>query len=175
MAVCVSWPPPCSNTRTPLAHAEVHVLGFLAFLPRRPTHRNLFPGKGGHLSAMFKAIHIAIVGVPKSPPGKTSNRRTSPGECLTSPLLTLGVAQRAPWRSTKCGVAGVSGLLEMPTDSYHFPCTSDTLVRPQHTLARKALSATRGLAWGGVRHSPAHFLWPYVPMHAKLVFSNRAF
>ena len=42
----------------------------------------------------------------------------------------------------------------MPTDSYHFPCTFDTLVRPQFSLARKALSATRGLARGGVRHLP---------------------
>ena len=44
----------------------------------------------------------------------------------------------------------------MPTDSCHFPCTSDTLVRPQNSLARKVLSATRGLARGGVRHSPAN-------------------
>ena len=60
------------------------------------------------------------------------------------------VAERAPWRSTKRGVAGVCSLLQMPTDSCHFPCTSDTLVRPQNSLARKALSATRGLARGGL-------------------------
>ena len=56
------------------------------------------------------------------------------------------VAERAPWRSTKRGVAGVRSLLEMPTDSCHFPCTSDIPVRAQNSLARKALSATRGLA-----------------------------
>ena len=44
---------------------------------------------------------------------------------------------------------------KMPTDSCQVPCTSDTLVRPQHSLARKALSATRGLA-RGVRHSPVY-------------------
>ena len=38
----------------------------------------------------------------------------------------------------------------MPTDSCHFPCTSETLVRPQNSLARKALSAARGLARGGL-------------------------
>ena len=60
------------------------------------------------------------------------------------------VVERAPWRSTKRGVAGVCSLLEMPTDSCHFPCTSDTPVRPQNSLTRKALSATRGLASGGL-------------------------
>ena len=60
------------------------------------------------------------------------------------------VAERAPWRSTKRGVAGVCSLLEMPTDSCHFPCTSYTPVRPQNSLTRKALSATRGLARGGL-------------------------
>ena len=38
----------------------------------------------------------------------------------------------------------------MPADSCHFPCTSDTLVRPQYSLTRKALSATRGLAREGL-------------------------
>ena len=60
------------------------------------------------------------------------------------------VAERAPWRSTKRGVAGVCSLLEMPTDSCHFPCTSDTPVRLQNSLAWKALSASRGLARGGL-------------------------
>ena len=54
------------------------------------------------------------------------------------PVANPGVAERAPWRSTKRGVAAVSSLLEMPTDSRHFPCTSNTLVRPQCSLARKA-------------------------------------
>ena len=53
-----------------------------------------------------------------------------------------------------CGRGLQSIILEMPTDSCHFPCTSDTHVRPQNSLTRKALSATRGLARGGVRHSP---------------------
>ena len=65
------------------------------------------------------------------------------------PLANPRVAERAPWRSTKRGVTGVSCLLEIPTDSCHFPC-SDTLVRPQYSLAWKALSATRGLARGGL-------------------------
>ena len=47
-------------------------------------------------------------------------------------------------------MAGVSSLLEMPTDSCHFTCASDTLVRPQYSLAQKALSATRGSARGEV-------------------------
>ena len=64
------------------------------------------------------------------------------GECLTPPVANPGVAERAPWRPTKRGVAGVSSLLEMPTDSCHFPCTSNTLVRTQYSVARKALSAT---------------------------------
>ena len=64
------------------------------------------------------------------------------------PVANRGVAERAPWRSTKRGVAGVSNLLEMPTDSCHFPCTSDTLIRPQKSLAQKALSTTKGLARG---------------------------
>ena len=66
------------------------------------------------------------------------------------PFANPGVAERASWRSTKRGVAGVRSILEMPTDSCHFPCASDTLVRPQHSLAQKALSATRGLARGGL-------------------------
>ena len=32
------------------------------------------------------------------------------------PLANHLVAERAPWRSTKRGVAGVSSILEMPTD-----------------------------------------------------------
>ena len=44
----------------------------------------------------------------------------------------------------------------MPTDSCHFPCASYTLARPhwQCSHARKALSTTRGVRKGGVRHSP---------------------
>ena len=60
------------------------------------------------------------------------------------------VAERAPWWSTKRGVAGVCSLLERPTDSCHFPCTSDTLVRPQNSLARKALTATKGVSKRGL-------------------------
>ena len=56
--------------------------------------------------------------------------------------------------------AGISSLLEMPTNSCHFPCTSDTLVRPQYSLTRKALSATRGLAGGGLGTRQGHFLDP---------------
>ena len=39
----------------------------------------------------------------------------------------------------------------MPTDSCHFLCTSDTLVRPQNSLTRKALSVNLASRWKGVR------------------------
>ena len=45
----------------------------------------------------------------------------------------------------------VCSLLEMPTDSCHFPCTlRHPRQTPERTRARKALSATRGLARGGL-------------------------
>ena len=66
------------------------------------------------------------------------------------PFANPGGAERAPGRSMKRGVAGANSLSEMPTDSCYFPCTSDTLVRPQYSLSRKAISATRGLARGGL-------------------------
>ena len=31
------------------------------------------------------------------------------------------IAEKAPWQSLQSGVAGVYSLLEIPTDSYHFP------------------------------------------------------
>ena len=52
-------------------------------------------------------------------------------ECLTPPVANTGAAERPP-----C-VTRVSRLLEIPTDSCHFPCASNTLVRPQHSLAQK--------------------------------------
>ena len=106
------------------------------------------------------------------------------------PFANSGVAERAPCRSMKRGVAGVSSLLDMPTDSCHFPCTSWHLVRPQYSLARKALSATRGLARGGVRHSPEifrkmlswnHFcntlcqrvLWLWIPLLSQRLLTRK--
>ena len=58
------------------------------------------------------------------------------------PVANPGVA------STKRGVAGISSVLEMPTDSCHFPCTSDTLVRP-HTHSHERLFQLPGLLAGG--------------------------
>ena len=47
------------------------------------------------------------------------------------PGANARVAERASWRSSQSGVAGVRSLVEIPSDSYHFPWTSDTFVRPQ--------------------------------------------
>ena len=74
--------------------------------------------------------------------------------CLASayppPVANPGVAERAPWRSTKHGVAGVSSLLEMPTHSCHFQCTSD----PSTHSHGRLFQLPGGLAGGAVRHSP---------------------
>ena len=60
------------------------------------------------------------------------------------PVANPGVAEKAPWWSSQTPlVAGVCSLLEIPTDSCHFPCTSDTLVKSQLSHARKTLSATQ--------------------------------
>ena len=59
------------------------------------------------------------------------------GGCLTPPVANPGAAERAPWLSTKRGVARVSSLLEIPTNSCHFPRTSDPrLVAPYRTILR---------------------------------------
>ena len=71
---------------------------------------------------------------------------TETGECL---------AERTPWRSSQSCVTGISSLLDIPTDSCLISSAHlATLVRPQKSLVGKALSATRGLAPGVVRHSP---------------------
>ena len=67
------------------------------------------------------------------------------------PVANPGVAERAPWQSTKRGVAGVSSLLDS-RNAYRFlsfPMHLRHLVRHHYSLAKKALSATRGLAGGG--------------------------
>ena len=61
-----------------------------------------------------------------------------------------GVAEKAPWRSLQSGVAGVYSLLEIPTDSCHFPSHLTSSSDPNTHCARKALSATPGLARGGL-------------------------
>ena len=72
--------------------------------------------------------------------GVPGSRRKTSGEVPNPRVANPRVAERAPpWRSTKRGVAEVCSLLEMPTDSCHFPCTSDTLVRPQNSLAHGRL------------------------------------
>ena len=51
-----------------------------------------------------------------------SMREAWTGGCLTPPpFANPGEAEKAPWRSLQSGVAGVYSLLEIFTDSYHFP------------------------------------------------------
>ena len=61
------------------------------------------------------------------------------------------VAERASWPSSQSGVTGVRSLVEIPRDCY---LIAPELLTPSSDLnsqsARKALSATRGLAPGGL-------------------------
>ena len=66
------------------------------------------------------------------------------------PFANPGVAEKAPWRSLQSGVAGVHSLLEIPTDSCHFPSHLTPSSYPNGHFAGKALSATSGLAPGGL-------------------------
>ena len=63
-----------------------------------------------------------------------------PGGCLNPP----------PFANPRVVVAGVYSLLEIPTDSYHFPSHLTPLSDPNSHFARKALSATPGLAPRGL-------------------------
>ena len=62
------------------------------------------------------------------------------------------VAERAPWRSTKRGVAGVCSLIEMPTDSCHFfctpgnPCVTPLVTRGEGSFRYQGVSTRGGLA-----------------------------
>ena len=64
------------------------------------------------------------------------------------PFANPGVAEKAPLQSLQS--CGVYSLLEIPTDSYHFPSHLTPLSDPNSHFARKALSATPGLAPGGL-------------------------
>ena len=74
-----------------------------------------------------------------------------------------GVAERAPWQSTKCGVAGVSSLLEMPTDSCHFPCHPRQTPVPTRTegsfLEDRNLLKLRYLDSSGPFFLSDHSIW----------------
>ena len=71
---------------------------------------------------------------------------------LTPPLLFAnpGAAEKAPWRSLQSGVARVYSLLEIPADSYPAQSRLTPSSDPNSHFARKALSATPGLAPGGL-------------------------
>ena len=65
------------------------------------------------------------------------------------PFANPGVAEKAPWRSLqRCG--RVYTLLEIPTDCHDFPSHWTPSSDPNSRFARKALSATEGLAPGGL-------------------------
>ena len=66
------------------------------------------------------------------------------------PFANPRVAEKARWQSLQSGVAGVYSLLEIPADSYRFLSHLTPSSDPNHHLARKALSATPGLAPGGL-------------------------
>ena len=66
------------------------------------------------------------------------------------PFADPGVAEKAPSRSLQSGVTVVYSLLEIPTDSYHFPSHLTPSSDPNRHFARKVLSATLGLAPGGL-------------------------
>ena len=67
------------------------------------------------------------------------------------PFANPRVAEKAPWRSLQSGVAGVHNILEIPADSYQFRSHMTPSSDPNCHFARKALSATLGLAQGA-RH-----------------------
>ena len=76
------------------------------------------------------------------------------------PIANPLVAERVPWRSSQPGVAG--GQRPIIGNPYrflsHFFCTHlATPVRPQSSLVGKALSATRGLAPGGLGTRQGNF------------------
>ena len=65
------------------------------------------------------------------------------------PFANPRVAEKGPWRSLQSGVAEVYSVLEIPTDSYHLHAHLTPLSDTNSHFARKALSATPGLAPGG--------------------------
>ena len=137
---------PCLSHFSPYFHSEAKI-HFLA-IPQVTTLGPLCTRECDWASH----IHTQV-GVLNCPVLVLTTPLKATGECPNPPVATPGVAERAPWRSTKRGAAGVSSLSWMPTDSCHFPLTSNTLVRPQYSLARKALQLPVGLQ-RRVRHSP---------------------
>ena len=95
-------------------------------------------------------------GVSQKFPGKLETRNflhtnQDPGGCLTPPLLNPGlVALSAVSALQQSGVERVYSLLEIPTDSYHFPSHLTHTSDPNSHFARKAPSATPGSATAGV-------------------------
>ena len=77
-------------------------------------HRT-WPGEGSTVQQL-KCSHVA------------QKYKTGCKECAPSTTRYSGEAERAPRWSMQ---SGDNNLLETPTDSCHFPCTSDTLIRPQ--------------------------------------------
>ena len=66
------------------------------------------------------------------------------------PFANRRVTEKAPWRSLQSGVAGVYSLLEIPTDSCHFPSHLTPSSDPNSHFAQKALWATPGWTPGGL-------------------------
>ena len=64
------------------------------------------------------------------------------------PFAKRGVAEKAPWRSLQSGVAGIYSLVQIFSDSSHFPSHLTPSSDPNSHFPRKALSAAPGLAPG---------------------------
>ena len=64
-------------------------------------------------------------------------------------------AEKASWQSLQSGVAGVYSLLEIPTDSYHFPSQLTPSSEPSSHPHDGDFSYPR-VGKGRVRHSPAN-------------------
>ena len=78
------------------------------------------------------------------------------------PFANPGVAEKAPCQSLQGGVAGVYSLLEIPTDSYHFPSHLTPSSDPNSHFARKALFSYPRVSAQGVRHLVAFHPRPQI-------------
>ena len=113
---------------------------------------------------MHKALRAKLSRIERFKP-QTNFTLSSGGQCFWShwwvpnpPFANPGVAEKAPWRSLQSGVAGVYSLLEIPTDSYHFPSHLTPSSDPNSHFTRKALSSTPGLAPGGLGTRQSHWM-----------------
>ena len=78
------------------------------------------------------------------------------GGCLTPPFANPGVAEKAPLAVSAewCGI-GVYSLLEIPTDSYHFPSHVTPSSDPNsHSLCTEGSFSYPRVSTRGVRHLP---------------------